>query len=109
MADVVDDGKQRADGVHAQREPPDELFVEFLFEILEHQQADGEAGQGAGYVGHVADGWRGGGRLESVPAVNGEADVHASCESNDKKNKKIVFKKYSLIIVIIITTTTYTT
>lgn len=89
MADVVDDGEHGADGVQAQREPPDELLVEFLFEVFEHQQADGEAGQRTGYVGHVADGRRGRGRFERVPAVHRETDVHAGCEPNGRQKHLI--------------------
>lgn len=78
MTDVVDDRERGANGVHAEREPPDELFVEFLLEVLQHQQADGETGQRSGDVRDVADGRSARRRLfERVPTVNGETDVHA--------------------------------
>jgi len=85
MADVVDDREYGANGVHAQREPPDELFVELLFEILQHQQPDGETGQRPGYVRHVTDGRSVRRRLEGVPAVHGETDVHAGCTTRSRR------------------------
>lgn len=79
MTDVVNDGEHCAHGVHAQSEPPDELLVKLLLEVLEHQQANGEAGQGARYVRDVTHGRRTRRRLERVTAVHGEPDVHAGC------------------------------
>lgn len=80
MAQVVSDGKQCTNGVHSEREPPYELFVELLLEVFQHQQTDGETGQCAGYVGDVAHGRCVRRRFEGVTAVHGEADVHAGCE-----------------------------
>lgn len=80
MADVVGDCKHGADGVHAQGEPPDELLVELLLEVLQHQQTYGEASQRARDVRHIAHGRRVRQRLERVSAVHGEPDVHAGCE-----------------------------
>ena len=45
VEDVEQDGEERARGVDAQRHPPDQLFVQLLFEVLQDEQADGEAGQ----------------------------------------------------------------
>lgn len=85
MADVVDDREHRAHGVHAQGEPPDELLVEFLLKVLEHQQTDGEAGQRASNVRDVAHGRRRARRrLERVTAVHRESDVHAGCGRKTK-------------------------
>lgn len=84
VAEVVDDREQRAHGVHAQREPPDELLVKFLLEVLQHQQSDGEAGQSARNVRDVTDGRRAGRRLEGVPAVHGKPDVYAGCGQRNK-------------------------
>lgn len=37
-----EDGARR---VHPQRHPPEQLFVQFLLEIFQHQQPDREAGE----------------------------------------------------------------
>ena len=39
--DVEEDGEHGAGRVHAQGHPPQQLFVQLLLEVLEHEQADG--------------------------------------------------------------------
>lgn len=56
-AQVEDDGEDGTGGVHSQSHPPDQLLVQFLLKVLEHEQTDGEAGQGASQMRHVADRW----------------------------------------------------
>lgn len=90
MAQVVQDREHGTHCVHAEREPPDELFVELLLEVLQHQQADRETRQRARYVRDVADGRRVRRRFEGVTAVHGEPDVHASCKTKKKKNERSV-------------------
>jgi hypothetical protein len=83
IEDVEQDGEEGAGRVDAQRHPPDELLVQFLLEILEDEKANGQAGQGAGQVGHVRDGRTQ--LLGCVPVVDGESDVSAGCKKFEKK------------------------
>jgi hypothetical protein len=73
--EVVHDREYRAGGVDPEGDPPEELLVQPLLEVLEDEDADGEAGQGAGQVGHVRD--RKSELLRRVPVVDGEAYVCA--------------------------------
>ena len=73
IEDVEEDGEEGAGGVDAERNPPDELLVKLLLEILEHEQTDGETGQGTRQMSHVRHGRTH--LLRRVPVINGEANV----------------------------------
>lgn len=45
---VESDREEGTRHVHAQCHPPQELFVQLLLKVLQHEQTDGEASQGAG-------------------------------------------------------------
>lgn len=72
-AEVEDDGEDGTGGVHSQSHPPDQLLVQFLLKVLEHEQADGEAGQGASQMRHVANRWTQ--CLCCVPVVHGKPHI----------------------------------
>lgn len=44
---IEDDREQGASRVHAQRHPPQKLFVQLLLKVLQNEQADRESRQGA--------------------------------------------------------------
>lgn len=50
--------EQGAGHVDAQRHPPQELFVQLLLKVLQHQQANGQTGQRTRQVRHVRNGRR---------------------------------------------------
>lgn len=81
MTQVVRDREQGANGVHPQSEPPDELFVKLLLEVLQHQQTNRQASQRTGNVRDVAD-WRRGRWFKRVPAVYRETNINAGCNTN---------------------------
>ena len=86
MHDVEDDGEQRAGQIGAERQPPDQLLVQLLLEVLQHDEAECEAGGGAGQVGHVADG-RLHGRQRRQPVVDGETDVEARDQEDEQQTE----------------------
>ena len=77
VEDIKDQSKEDAGHVDAEGHPPHQLLVQLLLKVLQHQQADGEAGGCPGQVGHV--GHRAavvGHRRGGVSIVDCYADVH---------------------------------
>lgn len=62
---IEDDGEDGEGTVDAQCQPPDELFVLPVPEVLQHQEADRESCQGSGEVGNI----RHLGTLDEGPAI----------------------------------------
>ncbi|KAJ8681520.1 hypothetical protein QAD02_017312 [Eretmocerus hayati] len=77
--EVVHDREDGAGRVHAEGDPPEQLLVQSLLEVLKDEQADSEAGQGPGQVRHVRHPERQ--LLHRVPVVNREAHVRARCNT----------------------------
>ncbi|KAH0540993.1 hypothetical protein KQX54_020755 [Cotesia glomerata] len=72
---VVHDGEDRAGSVDSQGDPPQELLVQPLLEVLQHQQPDRQPGQSPRQVRHVRDRWTH--LLRRVPVVDCEPHVCA--------------------------------
>ena len=83
MHEIVHDREYRAGGVHPEGDPPEQLLVQPLLEVLEDEEADRQAGQGARQVRHVRD-WRPQG-LGLVPVVDRETHVCARCNREEKR------------------------
>lgn len=87
MHEVVHDREDRTRGVDTQGDPPEQLLVQPLLEVLQHQETDRQARQGARQVGDVRH--RRAHLLRRVPVVNREPHVGAGCNQKDKTSVRI--------------------
>lgn len=89
---IEGNGEDSEGAVDAQGEPPDQLFVLAMTEVLEHQEANGQASQGARQVSNVRDlrtlgKGRGGSTIHKVLAVQGVAQIAGDCKEREQRER----------------------
>lgn len=91
--DQIERNREHGEGtIDAQRQPPDQLFVFAMSKILEHQKANGQAGQSAGQMRYIRDlrtlGKGGRGSAIEVLRVDGIAQIAGDCGREEQTQSK---------------------
>lgn len=92
---IEGNGEDGEGAIDAQGEPPDQLFVLAMPEVLEHQEPNGKAGQGARQVSNVRDlGTLGEGgastAIHKVLGVQGVAQIAGDCKEREQRKGRLV-------------------
>lgn len=87
---IEGNGEDSEGAVDAQGEPPDQLLILTMTEILQHQEANGQASQGARQVSNVRDlrtfgKGRGGSTIHKVLGVQGVAQIAGDCKEREQR------------------------
>lgn len=83
---IKGDGKYDECRVRAQCNPPEQLLVQLLLEVLQHEQADGQSSHSTGQVGYIRHGRRTGAHvcrqciLASVACIDGKTEIKGGCK-----------------------------
>lgn len=90
---IEGDRKNGKGAIDAKCEPPDQLFVLAMPEVLEHQEANGQAGQRARQVSDIRDlrtlGKAGGsGIIHKVLCVQGVAQIAGDCKKRGNTRER---------------------
>lgn len=88
---IEGDGKDDECRVGAQCNPPEQLLVQLLLEVLQHEQPDSESSHSSGQVGYIRHRCRTGAHvcwqriLASVACIDGKTKIKGGCKKRETK------------------------
>lgn len=91
---IEGDGKDGEGTVDTKSKPPDQLFVFAMPEILEHEEANGQARQGARQVSYIRDlgtlgKTRAAGIIHKVLGVQGIAQIAGNYKKEEEQRRRV--------------------